>query len=103
MDRGGGAGRLQFWIAKTRRLCGRRPGRFYLAKEARRGEPRFKGIGVGKGSDFAGSGFDGMVVLPAPLAGTAKFFMLAERSEDFAAKSDPARLASHSAFIGIGA
>ena len=30
---------LRFWDAKPRRLCGRRPGLFSLAKDARRGEP----------------------------------------------------------------
>ncbi len=33
------AERLRIWIAKTRRLCGRRTEFFNLAKDARRGEP----------------------------------------------------------------
>lgn len=34
--------------------CGRRTGLFYLAKDARRGEPQFKGNGVGKTPEFVG-------------------------------------------------
>jgi hypothetical protein len=44
---------------------------FFLAKDAQRGELQLQEIGVGKGSEFAGSGFDGIAVLPA-LANLAK-------------------------------
>lgn len=37
--RGWGMGGLRIKDAKSRRLCGRRPGLFLLAKDARRGEP----------------------------------------------------------------